>query len=106
MGRGHQAGSVTITRYSQHWHDAALTRRAQVVPPVTPADGGQGESLLWWAQEVTPQETLWALAKEATAAVKRETEAKVLPQTAPEGGQGQLFPCTQPVATCKTVPLL
>jgi hypothetical protein len=43
---------------------------------VTAADGGQGASLLWWPQEVTPQETLWALAKEATAAVKRETEAR------------------------------
>lgn len=43
---------------------------------MTPADGGQGASLLWWPQEVTPQETLWALAKEATAAVKRESEAK------------------------------
>lgn len=48
----------------------------QVEPPVKPAQGGQGASLLWWAQTIGPKDTLWAVAKEASACVKRETEAK------------------------------
>lgn len=48
----------------------------QVEPPVKPADGGQGASLLWWAQEVTPSDSLWAVAAAASAAIKKETEAK------------------------------
>ncbi|EIE24884.1 hypothetical protein COCSUDRAFT_62293 [Coccomyxa subellipsoidea C-169] len=50
--------------------------RDQVEPPVKPADGGQGASLLWWAQEVTPSVSLWAVAAAASAAIKKETEAK------------------------------
>ena len=56
--------------------DACVGARAQVTPPVTAAEGGQGASLLWWAQEVAPDQALWALAKDASAAVKKETEAK------------------------------
>ncbi len=48
----------------------------QVEPPVKAADGGQGASLLWWAQEVAPADTLWSVAAAASAAVKRESEAK------------------------------
>ena len=36
----------------------------QVEPPVTAAQGGQGASLLWWAQDVKPTDTLWTVAKE------------------------------------------
>ena len=43
---------------------------------MTAAEGGQGASLLWWAQEVAPDQALWAVAKDASAAVKKETEAK------------------------------
>ncbi|KAK9918466.1 hypothetical protein WJX75_004263 [Coccomyxa subellipsoidea] len=50
--------------------------RDQVEPPVKPADGGQGASLLWWPQEVSGTDTLWSVAAAASAAVKRETEAK------------------------------
>ena len=48
----------------------------QVEPPVTAAQGGQGASLLWWAQDVKPTDTLWTVAKEATTNVKSENGAK------------------------------
>lgn len=49
---------------------------AQVDPPVTAAQGGQGASLLWWAQDVKPTDTLWTVAKEATTNVKNENGTK------------------------------
>ncbi|BDA49274.1 hypothetical protein COCOBI_13-3850 [Coccomyxa sp. Obi] len=50
--------------------------RDQVEPPVKAADGGQGASLLWWPQDLAATDTLWSVAAAASAAVKRETEAK------------------------------
>jgi hypothetical protein len=48
----------------------------QVEPPVKPAQGGQGASLLWWAQSLGAKDSVWAVAREATACIKRETEAR------------------------------
>lgn len=42
---------------------------------MTAAQGGQGASLLWWPQDVKATDTLWTVAKEATANVKRENGA-------------------------------
>ena len=37
---------------------------------MTAAQGRQGASLLWWAHDAKPTDTLWTIAKEATAHAK------------------------------------